>query len=342
MRFMLAAFLCTALGALADTPQCPPLDKACAREAVKKHPAKQTGFWQDALAKPLRDRIGPAPPELIDLLRLDNIAHGYPNTPRAPELSKEFAAEVLRAFDEIPESVKRPLARKLGGIYFVDDIGGTGFTDAVTDGRSSLGFIVLDPSVLMARTANAWATWKDNTPFRPDPQWKLVERIEDGVRDDRTHAIQYILLHELAHVLSIGGNAHPSWTVSPKEVGATTAYPFFRQSWSIKGDEYVSVFDPAFTQRKSVAFYFGAKLDAAAMKDTYDALERTSFPTLYASTHPGDDFAESLANYVHVVMLKRPFEIRISKGGEVVKTYRSCWGEKRCAEKRRYLEEMLR
>jgi len=339
VRLLLAVLICTALPAFAQP--CPPLDKACAREALKKHPAKQPEFWMRALGKPLGERIGPAPPELVDLLKMDNIANGYPNKPRIPKLEPGFVEEVRRAFEEIPEPVKRTLTGKLAGIYFVDDIGGTGFTDEVLNVRAGLGFIVLDPTVLMARTANEWATWKDNTPFRPDPKWKLTERIESPANDDRTHAIQYILLHELAHVIAIGGNLHPPWVLSPKEVKSTREYPFFGISWSVKGDDYVSAFDAAFPERKQVKFYFGAKLDGDAMKATYDALERTSFPTLYAATHPADDFAESLANYVHVVMMKRPFEIAISNAGKVVKTYRSCWSDERCAEKRRYLEELL-
>ena len=96
-----------------------------------------------------------------------------------------------------------------------------------------------------------------------------------------------------------------------------------------------------FAQRKDVVFYFGPKLDAAAMDATYAALELTNFPTLYAATHPADDFAEAFANYVHVVMMRKPFEIRIERGGKAVRTYRACWEAQRCAAKRAYLESFL-
>lgn len=337
-----AASLALAASAAEPKPACPPRDLACAKQAMKTHPAKQEKFWKAAMARPVGERIGYAPPELVDLLAIDNIAQGFPNKPRQPRLSPKFVDDVKRAFAGIPEAVRKPLGQKLAGIYFVEDIGGTGFTDEITNPGGRLGVIVLDPTVLMAYKANAWATWKDNTPFRRDPEWHLVERIEDDARDDDIGAIQYILLHEIAHVLSIGSNAHPSWTRSPSEAGPASAFPFFSLSWRVKGDAYVSTFDPVFPQRKDVAYYFGAKLDGDQMKATYDALEKTAFPTLYAATHPGDDFAESLANYVHVVMMKKPFEIRISKGRDVVKTYRSCWAEERCAAKRRYIEGFLK
>jgi hypothetical protein len=322
--------------ARADAPKC-------AREAALAHPAKKAAFWSTALARPLTERIGAGPPELVEFLALDNVVHGYPNQPRASRLAPQFLADVRRAFAELPESVKRPLARKLAGIYFVDDIGGTGFTDEALDeaGKPAVGFVILDPSVLMERAANAWASWKESSPFRPDPAWRLAARIEDRARDDRTHAIQYILLHELGHVLSIGTRVHPSWTLPLGKVGDPAGYPFFALSWAVEGEAYASRFDADFPRRKDVRFYFGAKLDSAAMVEVYEALERTNFPTLYAATHPADDFAESFANYVHTVLMRRPFEIVIAKDGRVAKRYGACWRSPRCAAKREFLERFL-
>ncbi len=321
---------------------CKKGDMACAREVLKHHPAKKADFWKAALAKPVEQRMGAAPGELIEILALDNVVHGYPNKPRAPRLTAEFMADVRKAFAGIPEPVKRRLTPKLAGIYFVDDIGGTGFTDEIeaASGEPTLGFIILDPSVL-TRKANEWASWKDNTPFKPDPRWKLTARIEEESGNSRANAIQYILLHEIGHVLSIGENIHPSWTLSPREVMPKREYPYFQQSWRVSGDTYESAFDAEFPQRRKVVFYFGAKLEAGAMLATYTALERTSFPTLYAATHPGDDFAEAFANYVHVVLMKRPFEISLEHDGKVVKTYAACWSEARCRRKKAFLERYL-
>ena len=78
------------------------------------------------------------------------------------------------------------------------------------------------------------------------------------------------------------------------------------------------------------------------MAAAYGSLEKTNFPTLYAATTPGDDFAESFVSYVHTALMKRPWEITIRKDGEVVKSYRTCWEEPRCAAKRRILEDLLR
>ena len=77
------------------------------------------------------------------------------------------------------------------------------------------------------------------------------------------------------------------------------------------------------------------------MLATYGALERTNFATLYAATNPNDDFAESFASYVHTVLMAQPFAIEIHENGRLAKTFKACWSEARCAEKRRILEALL-
>jgi hypothetical protein len=47
-------------------------------------------------------------------------------------------------------------------------------------------------------------------------------------------------------------------------------------------------------------------------------------------------------NYVHTVLMKRPWEITIRHEGKVALTYKPCWQEARCAPKRRILEDLLR
>lgn len=325
-------------GGGAAEPECARGDKPCVLKRVHAHPAKQSAHWKPALARPLAERIGAGPPELVEFLAFDVAANELPNRPRASSPDPAFLTDVRRALDGIPAAVRKLLEGKLAGIYFVDDIGGTGFTDSTSDEK--LGFIVLDPAVLAKQTANAWASWKDNTPFRPDSEWRLETRIADESRDDRVHAIQFILLHEIGHVLSIGAKAHPSWNQSLSGV-APGEYGFFDLSWTVKGGRYASKFDAAFPKRRDVRFYFGAKLDAREMRGVYEALERTSFPTLYAATHPADDFAESFASYVHVAMMGRDHEVRLYRKGKLEKAIRACWGQARCASKRTALERVL-
>jgi hypothetical protein len=336
-----------ALPAFAQAPAspCRPGDMACAMKVIEANPAKKLAYWSTALAKPVEERIGAAPRELIDLLTVDNVARRLPNKPAVPVLGDEFIADVRGAFAELPEPLRQRLADKLAGIYFADDLGSSGFADQVYDaaGAPKAAFIVLDPAVLQKYSANGWATWKESTPFRPGDAFRLEAIIEDSAHDNRMAAIQYILLHELGHVLSVGAQFHPSWNTPTARIRSTSEFPFFELSWFIAREShaYVSHFDYAFPQRKDVVYYSGARLAASDMPAVYERLENTNFPTLYAATHPADDFAESFASYVHTVMLRKPFEIRIYRDAALEKRYGSCWTEVRCAEKRRILEDYL-
>ncbi len=320
-------------------------DKACAIGALRGHTAQKIAFWKQAFSKPLGERIGTAPLELIEWAGLKNIQEGFPHKPTATNLEPAFLRDVHDALLELPQKVLGSISTKLAGIYMVDDLGGTGMSPAIEDeeGNQIAGVVVLDRSVLVQYTANAWATWKERTPFKPGPTTTLTTEIETAVQDTRKNAIQYILLHELGHVFSKGGDAHPPWNTPPKEDQPTDAYPFFQLSWFISsGDRrYVTKFDGLFPERKDVVYYLRAKLSAEQMLDTYSKLEDTNFSTLYSVTHPFDDFAEAFANYVHVVLMKKPFKVRIFQRGKLAKEYGPCWEERRCAEKRRLLETML-
>ena len=324
---------------------CAYTDKACALSAAKAHRVHNLDSWKGELARPVGERIGPASPQVVEYLNLDNIFHGYPEKPRAAKLDPAFLADVRGAIADLPPGIWHLFTQRYLGLQLVEDLGGTGFTDFVVDKdkKPVAGYVALDAAILGRQTANAWATWKENTPFKLQTVFKLDARIEEDKNDNRKNAIQYILLHELGHVLSIGGNIHPSWAVAPKDIPATAKFPYYDLSWKADraADKYVTLFDANFPQRKDVAYYFGAKLAATEMVATYANLEKTNFTSLYAATSPGDDFAEAFASYVHVVLMKRPWQITISRNGEVVRTFNSCWEEPRCAAKRKLLEQIV-
>ena len=321
---------------------CQNNDRKCAAALRSQSPIKKMSYWESAFKKSVEKRIGSAPDELVAYLILDNIVGGFPNKPQAVAIPGDFLKDVSDAIAELPWQVRQLIARKLAGIYFVKDLGGTGYTDYINGGIS--GFIVLDIDVLSKSTANAWAAWKERTPFNADPRYRLDAIIEANGRDNRKNAIKYILLHELGHILSMGEKIHPQWG-QPKNKISLEHYPFARLSWETgnqNDSRYISRFEMQFPLRKNIVYYFGAKLNGDQMAVAYDQLEGTNFPTLYAATSPSDDFAESFVSYVHTVMLKRPLEIRIYRDGQVAKTYQSCWEEKRCAAKRKFLEELLK
>lgn len=324
---------------------CADHDKACLQTALTSHKVRQANFWKTELSKPFLQRMAPAPEALVEYVTLDNQFNGYPQRPRSVALDAGFMQDAQAALDEIPTDIRRLFDDRLVGIFFLEELGGSGYTDFVynSKGERMGAYIVLDASVLKELNANAWATWKESSPFKVATGFSLNAQIETAANDNRKNAIQYILLHELGHVLSVGGNMHPPWDQKIQSV-PVGAYPFFDLSWMVdpKENRYTSHFDSSFLQRKNVSYYFGAKLMGSDMVATYDNLEMTNFPSLYASTSPADDFAESFASYVHVVRMGRPWHIAIGHDGTVVKTFKACWEEERCAVKRAILERQLK
>jgi len=321
-------------------------DRDCATALMRDHVATRSGYWKGRMQRPLAQRIGAAPPELMEYVRLDNLSAGLASVPREATLTPDFLRDVRRVFDEIPAPVKRLVGSRLAGIYLLDGLGSTGYTDTIftADGKGVAGFIVLDAAVLKQRSANAWATWKENTPFKPEPGFSLTATIATAGQDNRRNAIQYILLHELGHIASIGADIHPYWGIAPNKVERTDHLAYFKLSWTIARQEnrFTSLFDAAFETRADVVYYAQAKLRGSQMQAVYSQLAATNFATLYAATSPGDDFAEAFASYIHTVMMRKPLHIEIRNADGPLLEYSSCWTQTRCAAKRALLEQLLR
>ena len=322
---------------------CREADKPCIDKAWRDSPVKSRGYWNRMMARPLAERVGPPTDEVLVYLHLDNIGNRFANRPRSTNVTPELRADFDRAFASLPARVRELLAPKLAGILFVEDLGGTALTTTSYGGRfrADVAFIVLDMQVLAKHTANSWATWKENTPFRADVNVKLDAIIENVDQDTRENAIRYILLHEIAHVLAIGESFHPPWgdpMLTEKQV--QTKYPFTWVSWRPQREtgNWIGAGDNFFVLRPKVVYYQTPQLDLADATRVYRMLTITAYPTLYAATNPFDDFAEAFVSYVHTEIDKRPWEIRLSRDGKLEHSFKICWAERRCAAKR----EMLR
>jgi len=321
-------------------------DVDCLRQLLAANPVKHIGYMHVFQDIPLDRRVLAAPVKMLEYLNLDNQLHGFPNRPQAAKVGRHLLEDMAGAIKELPVEVKALIDKKLMGIFLVQDLGGTGYTDYVFNQQHEPvgAFVVLDAGVL-TRSANAWATWKENTPFIADAAFDLQVTIETPANDNRKQALQYILLHELGHVASVGAHIHPSWDSWDCVKDPPDRYPFFQLSWQLKDAQscdVISKFDGAvFRHRKDVVYYFGAKLPAALGPEVYAELAQTNFPSLYAATSPGDDFAESFVTYVHHELMGKPFEIRIDKQGQRQTTFTSCWGTPRCAAKQKLIEELF-
>jgi hypothetical protein len=319
---------------------------------LRTHPVRSVQFWRPS-DKPQASttRIGPAPPALIDFLHLDNTFQGYSERPVPANADSEFIRDIELAVSSLPESIRKITGRMVFCIALVRELGGgTGYMDVVAgvDGSAAGGFVVLDEDALN-RTANVWASWKEMSAFQPSADLSLDVQIEKPANDTRVNAIRYILLHELGHVIDAvlgvtqidGGN-----TQNIRSRG------FYGLSWIdppsspltvLPGDTLRSRYDATWPERETLTFYaFENSRHSLDKADwIYEWLRQTNFPTLYAATSSADDFAESFANYVHVVLDQRPYEIRLQLEDRSTKLLGPCWGSPRCASKQMAVEHLL-
>jgi hypothetical protein len=279
-------------------------------------------------------------------MNLENIIEGFRDRPRATLVPADLRADYDQAFASLPTKVKELLQPKLAGVFFLENLGSTGFSLQANGGwlRADVAVIVLDMSILKDYKANQWATWKENTPFRADARHRLEATIEHPAGDNRANAIRYILLHEAAHVIAVGEKFHPDFFAPlPKDKEIQATYPFAWESW--RADPYAgkwsSVFDSQFSLRRDVVYYATPKLGIDRADSAYQQLAKTSFPTLYAAVSPFEDFAESFVSYVHSVIDKRPWQIRLYRDNELTKTVELCWGQARCEKKQKFMEQLL-
>ena len=306
------------------------------------------GLWRDVLATPVLDRIGTAPPALVDELvsyvAMVNAATGNSAVTTAALAPADLLHDIRLAIASMPASVGALLPGTLLGVHLAHGLGSSAITDVVADAHgNTLGAVVaLDIDALASRRANAWATWKESSPFQATGSLTLEVSIAEPADDTRAGAIQFLLLHEFGHVLTAGSGFLPDWWRMPDGIRVADDYDFLPLAWDIDGDNRIRPrLEEDFAGRDRVRYYGEPQLDGADMLPVYASLQQSSFPTLYASTNAYDDFAESFATYVHCVLLRRPWRARILRDGAVQHATDDFWASGRSAPKRAFMERLL-
>ena len=306
------------------------------------------------MATSLQQRFGPAPEALVELMRVDNEIEGIAERAYVPRIDQAFLRDLRLAIAGLPYEVRRAVDGKLAGVYLLSGFAGSGMAQQLFDeeGRVVGGVIVLDPLQFETRTANTWMQWKESQPFHDDRSgWRLRAEIAEAGDDDRVRAIQWTLLHEIGHVLAYGTDLLPPYGIAARSDPGDAAYPYLDLAWRVKAGaappdgtdhSYLPTGSEDFPGREHLGYYtYASQVPAADMPRLYEALHGTGLPTAYGATNPWDDFAEAFTSYVHVEMMRRPYVVRVYRGDTLVRTYRSCWEERRCESRRAFMRQAL-
>jgi hypothetical protein len=306
-------------------------------------------YWTSQLNLPLIDRLGIAPNELLLHVASVNMLASNGDTPEHVVLPPDFVADVRAAIAEIPPIILKLLDKPLLGVYFARGLGSSAITDIVfsADGKMLGAVTLLDADAFLHRSANEWANWKENSPFLPDAPYTIDVRIETPENDNRKNAIQFLLLHEFGHVLTAKSDFLPDWWIGAQKFKSTEEYDYLCLSWQIAmSGEIIPLLREDFPNRKMISYYASEqseqRQDGNMIQEIYQALEKTSFPTLYGSTNAYDDFAEGFVTYVHHVLMKKPFEINIKSHQETIMQCADFWSSQRARKKLNFFDHFLR
>lgn len=294
--------------------------------------------WLALYAQPLHTRVTPPTTDLQSFLASygETQQRACTLTATTPVLQ----ADLEKALSVLPESVLNILRKSVLGIFFADNLGASGLTDMVAlgDGSHNIGLIiVLDSQAFAHTSANAWASWKENSAFITDNHTHIHVQIAEQASDHRVQAMRYLLLHEFGHVLATMTDICPKdWSLPlPKLAGH-----FSKFSWQTNGSQAIRP-EQNFPLRDKITFYGQPKLQASQALGIYRDLARTTFPSLYASLDVQEDFAECFANYVHTQLLGQPYLVQVCVAGDTIFTSDDFWASPRASEKQRYMHNLL-
>lgn len=300
--------------------------RECLLDAQEKNPSRTLAYWESQLQLPIALRYGRIPDRLLEYLRIDNKLNGFPAAVVAFDNTK--ARSILgNAVASLPPKVRVLVKNKLVGVYVVKNLGTSGYTESILNpqGEPVAGVIVLDAS-LFDQSGNIWASWRDSTAFIPHSRFGIQTTIAASGANDIEAAVQFLLIHELGHVYSIGTDVHPDWYSDLAEI-ELSEYPFSSLSWEIEehSKQYRSLFDDWFWQREKLGFYQKAKLSANWIAETLEQLGSTNFVSIYAATRPEEDFAETFAIYAHTELLGKPYKVEALTNGVPTAVVKPCF-----------------
>lgn len=302
---------------------------------------RRASFWGDDWRDlPLAERVRPLPEDAVASLRRDLGGTG----PIAPARGAEYMQEDLRAvMAELPQAVEDLVADRLIGVFLVEGLSGAGgdtqnlglALDVIGLWRQHAGTVILidrDETDMRANRAMAGMEYVPSGDYRGI---RVEARMARRDENDRRTTLRYVLLHELGHVIDYDRGITPARFRYGDD---RTGCGFTCLSWIAPDRHRFSTrIDSAMRKVR------GGDYDAyvRALPQTFADLAGTNFPSFYAATLPEEDFAESFAQYVHAVLMGRPWELTLRVDGTIKGRLRACFHDRRCPDKKSYFDRLL-
>jgi len=308
---------------------CSTVDSIRTSDESKRATAQTTAFWDDYFKLHPQTLVSSSPQELTDLVAEWNKTDHYNGHPAPDENYSEVSGDIEAALKQIPKSVFDLMKNKFFGVFVARDLGCTALGITIYDGLDHpTGGLILVDAKRIHQTANGWQTEHQNL-FFDIKKGKLEGTIASQKANTHITALRWILSHELGHLIS---GFYPNLN------------DFRTLSWLPGSSEQpLSRFEDNFPHRPEIQnVRAGAKLFREDdFLPIYHGLEQTNFPTLYAAANRFEDFSESLAAYIDVVIYHEPYKVKYTLNGKLKKTFESCFVKKTCPDKMDYFKKLL-
>lgn len=260
-------------------------------------------------SRPVADRVGETPESVMTLF--DEPGQATP-TPHA--LSAEERARFAAALDALPALLRGTLSQRLRRVSFLDGMPNTALTSTVNPGEAERLYDLTIRAGTLHEDAGAWLTWKERTLFDAKDS-RLTVSVEAGPLD----AIVFVLLHEATHMVDNAEGITPPWMPPGGRGAGPTPTVFTRAAWTDR-----TVIAPRYRAPLLDAVVFranGRVLPIADAPALYEALGKTPFASVYASTSWYDDLAELVAVHHWTAVLRQPYRIVVRDGDRTVSSY---------------------
>lgn len=325
-------------------------------------PEQNWSTWKaiGQLEKPLEERLVDLAPgsSLLALSYMDlffSFGKGVRQPlPKAMPSDVSLRNDLHQAIETLPENVKKLLSPYLAAIIPITNVPVNGLAALVLDEqqiqRGGISYLNVDR---LNKKMNDWWTAKEFSTYatNANDRFALDAEIDPNpVHNTRVMAIQFILIHELGHILAYGINAFPRWDILPTTYNVGD-YPYIDISWEQKNGMEVlnNAQMSAFGAFAGKLVYFKdsnslKKLTNSDLPGVFKSLQNSSFITPYSTIDPHEDFADFFALYIliNTLKLKPSFTVKDSNGSILhkYKLYESIY-ESRFDSKRIFVENIL-
>lgn len=235
--------------------------------------------------------------------------------------SRDLVSDLREVVKNLPRPFARLFERHVCAIVLMHDAPMTGTLKPLAAERTR-SIILLDVDKLRL-LPNDWLAFKESSAFESAPSWVISGKMAEASDNTRRVLMEFLLVHELGHVVDAAFPEH------------SLLDDFRSISWP-RGDALASTPLVHYPERKHLA-----PLPEGQIEAYYDLIAAGAFASPATISNEQEDFAESLATFMHTIIRGRPWELEVYRDGKLVRKLRTCWTEPRCSRKRAILETLL-